>query len=117
MKKRRFKLVVNEIGQSIMSYFVVFEVFGYQLRIHRFFSGDGDWYHSHPRSFVSICRSGSYKEKYLKNSKIIEKKIKAGSVNFRNAKTAHNVTPIKFPCVTVAIVTPVIRELEKFKLV
>ena len=109
-------IVKNDCGQTIMSQSVLLDILGFQVRIHRFFLGDGDWYHSHPRSFISICIAGAYEEKFLKGSVILTRKVGVGSINFRRAETAHNVNLINLPCATLAITTPVTRAWEKFKL-
>ena len=102
--------VVKGPDGPIMSQLTLFGIFGFHLRIHRFYRGDGELFHTHPRGFVSVCLVGSYHERLCPDG---ERLVKAGTVTIRKASDAHNVTPVKFPCVTLAITTPVINKWRK----
>lgn len=93
-----------------MSQRTVIGLFGFHLRIHRFFRGDGDLYHTHPRGFVSLCIAGSYRERLCPSA---ERIVRPGTITLRKAADAHNVTPIEFPCTTIAVTTPVINKWRK----
>jgi len=95
-----------------MSQFTILGIMGFSLRIHSFYEGEEE-YHSHPRHFVSVGLVGSYREKLMSG---FERIIKPGTFTFRKATDTHNVTPIKLPCITLALTTPVIRQWEKFNL-
>lgn len=108
--------VANSEFQTIMSQFTVLGLFGFHLRIHRFYLGDDDWFHTHPRAFASLCIQGSYQEQILDSCGCKHDRIVSpGTVTFRCARTAHNVQPLRLPCRTIAITTPVINKWRKFQ--
>lgn len=96
----------------IMTQVNVLGLLGFALRIHFFFRGDGDEFHSHPRGFVSVGLLGSYKERLYPDG---ERIVRPGVITVRRADEAHNVTSLKFPCVTLALVAPVTRKWEKIQ--
>ena len=106
------KTVRNEDGNPVMTQFTIVGILGFHLRIHSFIRGDGDSYHSHPRGFVSICLLGSYCEKLYPSG---ERLVRPGTITVKKPEDAHNVTPIKLPCITIAMTTPVLRKWTKFK--
>lgn len=95
----------------IMTQFTLVAVFGFHLRIHVFHRGDGELYHSHPRHFVSLGLCGEYVERFCFSSQ--ERWVHFGVLTFRKATDRHNVTPVKFPCMTLALTTPVVRQWDK----
>jgi hypothetical protein len=108
----RKKTVCDEGGNPVMTQFTILGVLGFHLRIHWFSRGDGDSYHTHPRGFVSLCIRGSYHERLYP---VGERIVRMGTITMRKPKDAHNVTPIKLPCVTLVVATPVLRQWSKFK--
>lgn len=105
------KTVIGPHG-PIMTQRTLLGILGWRLRLHFFHRGDEEGYHSHPRGFVSVCLVGSYREHLWPNS---WRTVRPGTVTVRKPSDAHNVTPLKFPCITLAITTPVIAEWRKFK--
>lgn len=107
------KVVVGPDG-PIMAQYTLVGVLGWHLRLHFFYRGDGDDFHSHPRHFLSICVSGAYQERLLGQSG--HRVVTCGTITMRKATDVHNVEPIAFPCITIAVTTPVIRQWEKITL-
>lgn len=105
----RSNIVMGPEG-PIMSQLTVIGLFGVHLRVHQFFRGDGEAYHTHPRGFVSVCLMGSYLERLCPSG---ERLVRPGTLTLRRARDAHNVTPVQLPCVTLAITTPVISRWRK----
>lgn len=101
---------VHGLEGPIMTQVNLIGLLGFAVRIHIFFRGDGDEFHSHPRGFVSVGLFGSYKERLYPDG---ERIVRPGVITVRRADEAHNVTPLKFPCVTLALVAPVTRKWEK----
>lgn len=108
---RLWELNVVKADQPIMSQLTLIGILDFHLRIHRFYQGDGDSFHDHPRHFVSICIAGEYRERLINQSPRI---VKVGTITLRKATDAHNVTPTKFPCTTIALTSPVVRQWGKF---
>ena len=108
--------VLNSWQQVIMSQFTIVGLFGFHFRIHQFYLGDGDWFHTHPRAFVSVCIKGSYHEQWIDSQgQKRDRIVNPGMITLRSSKTAHNVKPIIMPCRTIAVTTPVINKWKKFK--
>ena len=104
---------LNVVGSPpIMSQLTLIGIHGFHLRIHEFFRGDGDTFHDHPRHFVSVCVSGEYLEKLIDYP---SRQVRVGTITLRRATDAHNVTPVKFPCVTIAVTSPIVRQWRSFK--
>src|SRR5687768_1946746 len=87
----RHKTVWGPEG-PIMSQFTIVGILGFNLRLHFFYRDDGDFYHNHPRGFISLCLCGAYCEKLWP---VGERIVKAGVVTVRRASQAHNVEPIQ----------------------
>ena len=102
---------VRDSDGPIMTQFTIVAVLGFHLRIHIFHRGDGKLFHSHPRHFVSFGLCGEYHERLCSSDK--ERRVLFGTLTFRKATDKHNVTPVKFPCVTLAITSLVIRKWDK----
>ncbi len=103
-------VVVGPRG-PIMTQFTLIAVLGFHLRLHIFHCGDGDFFHSHTRSFASIGLCGAYRERLCASGE--ERVVRPGTITLREASLLHNVEPFRFPCVTLAITTPNIRAWEK----
>lgn len=102
---------VRDDNGLIMIQFTIIAIFGFHLRLHFFYRGDGDFFHNHTRSFISIGLLGKYRETLCPSKKV--RFVRSGTFTFREASTLHNVEPLSFPCVTLAITTPNIRGWEK----
>lgn len=103
--------VVKGPEGPIMTQLTLLGVAGWHLRLHLFHRGDGELYHSHPRGFISVCLRGAYREKLCEVPG--DRLVQPGTITVRRATDRHNVEPVSFPCVTLAITTPVIRKWEK----
>lgn len=106
------KTVRDENGNPVMIQFTLLGILGFHIRVHSFIRGDGVNYHTHPRGFISLCIRGSYWENLYPSGKRI---VRVGTFTIKKPSDAHNVTPIKIPCLTLAVTTPVIKEWNKFK--
>jgi hypothetical protein len=104
--------VVKGPEGSIMTQLTLIGMLGFHLRLHFFHRGDGEMFHSHPRSFLSVCVSSAYRE--LVRGVPGQRVVTRGTITVRRATDVHNVEPFAFPCVTIAVTTPVIRQWEKF---
>ncbi len=104
--------VVTGPKGPIMSQLTLIAVLGFHFRLHFFHQGDKEGFHTHPRAFVSVCVRGAYRERLWTHG---ERLVKFGTVTVRRASTAHNVEPLRLPCVTVAFTSPVINRWRKFK--
>jgi hypothetical protein len=102
---------VRDPDGPIMTQFTLVAVLGFHLRIHIFHRADGELFHSHPRHFVSLGLCGEYVERLCLSDK--ERRVRFGTLTFRKATDKHNVTPVEFPCVTLVITSPVVREWDK----
>jgi hypothetical protein len=103
----------NVVGKSdpIMSQFTLIGLLDFHLRVHQFFKGDGDNFHSHPRHFISVCIWGGYDERLPDRP---DRQVRPGTITVRRATDIHNVEPVAFPCLTIALTSPVVRQWEKF---
>ena len=102
--------VAGEDG-LIMTQFTIIAILGFHLRLHFFYRGDGEDFHSHTRAFISLCLIGGYRERFCPAQK--ERIVRRGTITVRNASDLHNVEPLDQPCVTIAVTTPNIRQWEK----
>ena len=105
------KTVCDEDGNPVMIQFTILGILGFHFRIHSFLRGDGDNYHTHPRGFISFCIRGSYCENLYPSGKRI---VRVGTFTIKKPSDAHNVTPIKLPCITLVVTTPIVRQWIKF---
>lgn len=105
------KVVRDESGNPVMTQFTILGILGFHFRIHTFYKDDGDNYHTHPRGFVSLCIRGSYHERLYPFG---ERIVRLGTITMKRPSDAHNVTPIKFPFITLVLTTPVVRQWKKF---
>lgn len=96
----------------IMTQVNVIGLLGFAVRLHLFHRGDGDEFHSHPRSFISVGLRGSYRERLYPDG---ERIVRPGVITVRRAEDAHNVEPLSKPCITLALVAPVTRQWEKIR--
>lgn len=106
---------VNRVGPEsapFMTQITLLGLLGFGLRLHVFYCADDGNFHDHPRAFISLVLRGSYRESFPDGSSRI---ARPGSVQIRSAECAHNVIPVTSPCVTVACVTPVIRQWRKWR--
>jgi len=93
-------------GKHVMTQFTIIEVFGWALRLHLFYAADTEGFHSHPRSFASVCLAGGYTEYLWGNP--IPNRVTVGSVVVRSATDTHRVVPQEGKTtVTLAVVSPV----------
>lgn len=104
--------VVERPGEGpIMVQLTLVALLGFHLRIHIFYRGDQGVFHNHPRSFISLCLWKGYREKLLGKKK--ERIVRPWTITVRNAKDMHNVEPLGYPCITLALTTPVVGQWEK----
>ena len=94
----------------LMTQWTLIGILGWNVRVHVFHRGDSEGFHSHPRGFVSVGLLGAYVEE-LRNGEV--RLVSRGVVTVRGPSDEHRVTPIRFPCVTLAITTPVIANWQK----
>lgn len=105
-------VVVGPEG-PIMTQLTLIAFLGFHLRFHFFHRGDGNFFHSHPRAFISLCLWGGYRERLCPAKK--DRIVKPGTITVRKATDIHNVEPLRQPCITLAITTPVLRRWEKIR--
>jgi len=124
MKCCKINRVFTPDGVHVMTQITLLEVFGYAIRLHLFYATDNEGFHSHPRSFVSLCVWGLYTE-YLAG-KSVPRIVTAGTITRRKATDIHRVSvtlPQKWlpAAVTLAIAGPVernwTREFNRLKIV
>jgi adenylate kinase len=108
MKIWKVNKVKNSLGVHVMTQLTLVELWGWTLRIHIFYAEDTESFHSHPRGFVSLCIMGSYTEYLYACAQA--RSVRIGTITIRKANDIHRVVPRVFPCVTVALVTPVLRK-------
>jgi hypothetical protein len=108
------KKVVKGADGPIMTQFTIIALFGFHIRLHFFHRGDGNLFHSHPRAFISVGLRGAYRERLcLPQGATLVRIVRPGTITVRHATDVHNVEPLRFPCVTLAVTTPVLRQWEK----
>lgn len=105
----RWKTIRDREGKAVMSQLTLVCLLGWHLRVHIFWSGDGDDYHSHPRAFVSVGLLGGYTER-LSTGEI--RFVSPGKLTVRKPSDVHNVQP-QGRCVTLALTSPVIASWSK----
>lgn len=98
-------------GVHAMTQFTIIEVFGWALRLHVFYAADTDGFHSHPRSFLSLCIWGGYMEYFWGNP--TPRKVGVGTITVRSATDTHRVAPLHSPTITIAIAAPVSRRWSR----
>jgi hypothetical protein len=99
--------VVRRPGEgAIMEQITIIAILGVHLRIHRFFRGDAGVFHNHPRSFVSVCLCGGYRESFPEKQEV--RVVRPGTITVRRAEEMHGVEPISTPAMTLALTTPVL---------
>lgn len=112
MKIFKTNRVHSPSGKHVMTQFTIIEVFGWALRLHLFYAADSDGFHSHPRSFISVCLAGGYTEYVWGNP--VPNSIKRGSIVVRSATDTHRVVPMQNSInITLAVASPVKNKWER----